>query len=66
VILAITNDGKMLWYKDLGPGPTAPVAHAKMNRLNEKWEGPVEIGSGWQGFKKVFALIPVASAPVVR
>jgi len=27
----------------------------------------VEIGSGWVGFKKVFALLPVAAAaPVVR
>ena len=53
VILAITSDGKMLWYKHLGL--TAPN---KLARLKETWEGPVEIGSGWQGFKKVIALLP--------
>lgn len=61
VILAITQDGKLLWYKHLGL--TRAVG---FGRLKETWEGPVEIGSGWQGFKKVFALLPVASAPVVR
>ena len=65
VILAIKDDGKLVWYKHLGltapmmKGPTAP-------KMKEAWEGPVEIGSGWQGFKKVFALIPVSSAPGVR
>ena len=61
VILAITLDGRMLWYKHLGL--TRAVA---FGRFKETWEGPVEIGSGWLGFKKVIALLPVASAPVVR
>jgi hypothetical protein len=61
VILAITADGKLLWYKHLGL--TRAVGFAE---LKETWEGPIEIGSGWQGFRKVFALLPVASAPVVR
>jgi hypothetical protein len=60
VILAITNDGKLLWYKHLGPTPAA------FRRIQERWEGPTEIGSGWQGFKKVIALLPVASGPIVR
>ncbi|MEO8349993.1 MAG: tachylectin-related carbohydrate-binding protein [Acidobacteriota bacterium] len=59
VILAIKNDGKILWYKHLGrkssgSGPLATVRDA--------WEGPVEIGSGWTGFKKVVALMPVTAA----
>ena len=67
VILAVTNEGKLLWYKDDGLVRTAaPVGYVKMDRFEEKWEGPIEIGSGWQGFKKVIALLPVASAPVVR
>ena len=61
VILVIGDDGKLFWYKHLGL--TRSVGFA---RLKETWEGPVEIGSGWQGFKKVFALLPVASASVVR
>jgi hypothetical protein len=61
VILAITADGKLLRFKHLGL--TRSVGFGP---LKETWEGPVEIGSGWQGLKKVFALLPVASAPVVR
>jgi hypothetical protein len=61
VILAIKDDGKLLWYKHLGL-----TSSVSFGRVREKWEGPVEIGSGWVGFNKVFALIPVASAPIVR
>ncbi|MEO6364566.1 MAG: hypothetical protein ABIO38_00730, partial [Luteimonas sp.] len=53
VILGIQPDGKMLWYKHLGM--TAPN---KIARLKETWEGRIEIGNGWQGFKGVFALLP--------
>ncbi len=53
VILAINNEGKLLWYKHLGLTQANKIA-----RFAETWEGPVEIGSGWHGFKKVFALLP--------
>lgn len=60
VLLAITPEGKLLWYRFLGDergtGPLGPVAQ-------DNWEGPVEIGSGWQGFRKVIALLP--ATPVV-
>ena len=60
VILVIQNDGKLRWYKHngylTGAGLDTPGA----------WDGPREVGTGWQGFKKVFALLPVSSAPVVR
>lgn len=60
VILIIQNDGKLRWYKHngylSGAGLNAPGA----------WEGPTEVGNGWHGFKKVIALLPVSSAPVVR
>ena len=61
VILAIRQDGKLLWYRHSFQSPAV-----KFGRVKERWEGPVEIGSGWVGFKKVFALLPVASAPIVR
>jgi hypothetical protein len=61
VILAISNGGELLWYKHLGL--TRSVSFA---RMKETWEGPVKIGSGWVGFKKVFAFMPVTSAPIVR
>lgn len=60
VILAIQKDGNLRWYKHngylTGTGLETPGA----------WEGPTPIGSGWFGFKKVIALLPVSSAPVVR
>jgi hypothetical protein len=60
VILAVKQDGKLLWYRHYFKAPN------RYGRVKEHWEGPVEIGSGWTGFKKVVALLPVASAPVVR
>jgi hypothetical protein len=59
VILAILPDGKLLWYKHLGF-----IAPNRIARLKETWEGPVQIGSGWQDFGKVIALIPDPSAVV--
>lgn len=65
VILAVRPDGALLWYKHLGklPAGSSPTAAA---RLTEAWEGPVQIGSGWQDFGKVIALIPEAGAPNAR
>lgn len=61
VILTITEDGKLFWYRHYFK------AANRYARVKEHWEGPIEIGSGWVGFKKVLALIPVAAAaPVVR
>ncbi|MEP7147542.1 MAG: tachylectin-related carbohydrate-binding protein [Acidobacteriota bacterium] len=67
VILAIKADGKLLWYRHREAPATrqADPGYRSLGRVGE-WEGPVEIGSGWQGFKKVIALLPAASAPVVR
>ncbi|MGH9930904.1 MAG: tachylectin-related carbohydrate-binding protein, partial [Pyrinomonadaceae bacterium] len=62
VILAIKQDGTMLWYRHYF-APTAPSPNA---RIKEYWEGPIAIGSGWYNFKAIVAMIPVASAPVVR
>ena len=60
VILAIQNDGRLCWYKHngylTGSGLETPGA----------WDGPTEGGTGWYGFKKVIALLPVSSTPVVR
>jgi hypothetical protein len=58
VILVIENNGKLLWYRHNGylTGLGTPGA----------WEGPKEVGTGWQGFKQVIALLPASSASVVR
>jgi hypothetical protein len=53
VILAIRPDGALIWYRHLGL--TSPIG---FGRLKDTWETPVNIGSGWQGFGKVFALMP--------
>ncbi len=59
VILGIQPDGKMLWYKHLGRGlRPQPKGTVVISRHMELWEGRTEIGSGWQGFKGVFALLP--------
>jgi Tachylectin/Trypsin len=69
VILTIQNDGKLLWYKDLGLQPRphgAKPGKIQLNSVVETWEGPIQIGSGWQDFGKVIALMPVAAPPLVR
>lgn len=60
VILAIRPDGALIWYKHLGL--TSPF---KFGRLKDTWATPVTIGSGWQGFGKVFAMMP-ATPDAVR
>ena len=60
VILVFRPDGKLRWYKDRGL--TSPNA---ITRLKQTWDGPVELGSGWQDFSKVFALMP-SPPPVIR
>ncbi|MEO8366342.1 MAG: tachylectin-related carbohydrate-binding protein [Pseudoxanthomonas sp.] len=53
VVLGIQPDGQMLWYRYRGF--TAPN---RIARLQDTWEGRTAIGSGWQGYKQVFALLP--------
>ncbi|HEX8237580.1 MAG TPA: tachylectin-related carbohydrate-binding protein [Abditibacteriaceae bacterium] len=59
--LAIQKDGQLLWYKH-GAAPRK----SKLERIKMRWEGPVTIGSGWQDFGKVVALLPTPDAGVVR
>ncbi|RYX82463.1 trypsin-like serine protease [bacterium] len=61
VILAIRKDGKLMWYKRSATPRKSPLDRVKM-----RWEGPVELGSGWQGFGKVVALMPENTTEVVR
>ena len=62
----VTTHSKLLSYKDHGPERVGAASRSARARFKEKWEGPFEIGSGWQGSKKVIALLRVATVPVVR
>jgi hypothetical protein len=67
VILGILPDGKLVWYKHLGlthPSTHSGQVTARIAKVQETWEGPVQIGSGWQDFGKVIALIPEPAAVV--
>jgi hypothetical protein len=61
VILAIQPDGKLFWYKHLGL-----VQPNRISRIREGWEGPIQIGAGWQDFAKVIALMPETTGPIVQ
>ena len=54
VIYAITQEGKLLWYKHNGylDGRGLESAGA--------WEAPKEVGRGWEKFDQVFALLPAS------
>lgn len=57
VIYAIASDGTLKWYKHngfkTGAGLETPGA----------WEGPRDVGTGWQNFLGVFARTPAPSEP---
>lgn len=59
-LLAIRNDGRMLLYRYRALRAPEPGARA-LGRVGSEWQGPVEIGAGWQGFQRVFALLPAAA-----
>ena len=61
VILAIQTDGALIWYRHLGL-----IRPNGIGRYVETWEGGVKIGSGWQDFGKVIALIPETAGPIIR
>lgn len=46
VIYAITQDGKLLWYRHNGFNDGGNLT---------TWEGPKEVGHGWQNFRAVFS-----------
>jgi hypothetical protein len=54
IIYAITPEGRLLWYKHnfyrygVGSGGQGKDGQAA-------WEGPMEVGTGWQNFKHVFS-----------
>ncbi|WP_457101142.1 tachylectin-related carbohydrate-binding protein [Microbacterium sp. P5_E9] len=60
VILGIRPDGALIWYKHLG----MTDGGVGFGRLKDRWETAVTIGSGWQHFAKVFAIMPTTPDPV--
>lgn len=64
-LLAITDDGRLLLYRYHARRAPAPGARA-LGRVGSEWQGPFEIGTGWQDFKNVFALLPVAVSEAPR
>jgi hypothetical protein len=58
IIYTIFNDGTLKWYKHNGykTGEGLNVAGA--------WEGPKTVGTGWQAFNSVFALLPSTPSPL--
>jgi hypothetical protein len=60
VILAIRPDGALVWYKHLG----LSNGGVGFGRLIDRWATPATIGSDWQHFGKVFAIMPSTPDPV--
>lgn len=56
IIYAITQEGKLIWYKHNGYLNGRGLENA------DAWENPKEVGRGWGKFVEVFALLP-GSAP---
>ena len=65
VLLAIRDDGRLLWYRYRQPRAPQP-GYIALGRVRSEFEGPTQIGSGWQGFRKVFALLPSTTLQAPR
>lgn len=61
VVLAVRTDGRLFWYKLARAGLTVGDASGRI----QNFEGPVEVGTGWEIFRNVIGLMP-ADASVVR
>jgi len=65
VIVAARRDGNLFWYRhtDYETGVTAKPAKKKLaSSVSATWEGPVQIGQGWQGYLALIALLPATVA----
>lgn len=71
VLLAIGEHGELLWYKhtDYLTGTTPGTASGDRFSAGTPytgtahWEGPIGVGTGWQGFRTVFAILPATPVP---
>jgi hypothetical protein len=66
VIVAVKPDGSLLWYKHTNYQSGTSLNPAKLKSASMRsahWEGPVQIGNGWQGFLSLIALLPATAAP---
>lgn len=62
VFYAVGQDGKLYWYRHtyLAPqvvppvGKSAGTTRVMTNRWNSTWQGPKEVGTGWDSFTKLF------------
>ena len=63
VLYAVTNDGKILWFRHnaftdavaMPPPGNSMVNAAQRMAWAKTWEGPKEVGHGWGGVIKAFA-----------
>jgi len=63
--VAARRDGNLFWYRhtDYETGVTAKPAKKKLaSSVSATWEGPVQIGQGWQGYLALIALLPATVA----
>jgi hypothetical protein len=64
IVVGIRPDGHMFWYRhtDWETGVTlVPGKNKWALSSSAHWEGPFQIGSGWQGYSEVTALLPVTA-----
>lgn len=72
VLLAVTQDGRMLWYKHTMTRKIKQIlAPSGVNRgsvayIEDTWQGPIALGAGWQGYGKIVAVIPGTTPPVIH
>jgi hypothetical protein len=60
IVVAVKPDGDLFWYKhtDFETGVSPSKSGNSGITLSAHWEGPSQIGNGWQGYWALFALLP--------
>jgi hypothetical protein len=60
IVVAVKPGGDLFWYKhtDFETGVSPSKSGNSGITLSAHWEGPSQIGNGWQGYWALFALLP--------
>ncbi|RYX83329.1 hypothetical protein EON83_15005 [bacterium] len=55
VIYAVTEDGKLMWYRHRNYLSAVPTSEDNPQVWQQSWDGPKQIGSGWDQFTNIFS-----------
>jgi hypothetical protein len=65
IVIGVRPDGNMFWYKHVdyltGTSPRITGPKKIGTTISAHWDGPFQIGQGWQGYLALVALLPTSA-----